>query len=99
MKIKVTHTPGPWKVDESKGYHVRDSNGDFIASAGSSFGSDEDAANARLIATAPELLNRLKIMADSFHHNGQHGGELNKCDSAVCMDNMNTIYKAEGVNA
>jgi hypothetical protein len=56
------HTPGPWEEKANTRKHVRDiraKDGTWIAE---SYGSEdpECAANARLIAAAPELLQALK---------------------------------------
>ena len=48
----MSHTPGPWKVDRP---YIRGA-GRVIASLESGRNEVEDAANARLIAAAPELL-------------------------------------------
>lgn len=47
----MSHTPGPWKVDRP---YIRGA-GRVIASLESGRDKAEDAANARLIAAAPEL--------------------------------------------
>lgn len=72
----MSHTPGPWKVDRP---YIRGA-GRAIASLESWRNEVEDAANARLIAAAPELLECLKhiqgIVSESqgvagWHQNGQ----------------------------
>lgn len=59
----MKHTPGPWHADESKSFYVfacgslaeqaNVKNGPFVANAST-------AANARLIAAAPDMLEALR---------------------------------------
>jgi hypothetical protein len=58
----VTHTPGPWRVGDggSWGALVKDGNGDGICIPCSGRLGPTDAANARLIAAAPELLEAVR---------------------------------------
>ncbi len=64
--MNAKHTPGPWIAD---GYNVRVRNGRYVAYTGPSHTpdseypkqcSEEDKANARLIAASPELLEALE---------------------------------------
>ena len=56
------HTPGPWKLrrgsDGAEYGSIVGSDGNLVATTGyrCAVGSDEDDANARLIAAAPDLL-------------------------------------------
>ena len=52
----MSYTPGPWKVDRP---YIRGA-GRAIASLESGRNEGEDAANARLIAAAPELFEALR---------------------------------------
>ena len=52
----MSYTPGPWKVDHP---YIR-GNGRVIASLESGHNEVEDAANACLIAAAPELFEALR---------------------------------------
>ena len=52
----MSHTPGPWKVDRP---YIRGA-GRAIASLEPGRNEGEDAANARLIAAAPELYEALE---------------------------------------
>lgn len=64
----VKHTPGPWKaapeangewgIDSATGWGIAT----VAGSAGPGPGDDESAANARLIAAAPELLETLQSL-------------------------------------
>ena len=56
----MSHTPGPWKVDRP---YIRGA-GRAIATLESGRDEVEDAANARLTAAAPELLEELREMLD-----------------------------------
>lgn len=59
------YTPGPWYVSESlkRGFVVRSARGGFLAWVGT--GSiRRDAANAQLMAAAPELLDYCKSLLD-----------------------------------
>ena len=64
-------TPGPWTAGQgfvTAGHRAickmsHDSTINYAAAPG----SPEDAANARLIAAAPELLNAVRDAADYFH--------------------------------
>ena len=85
------HTPGPWVVARNTpdaGYSVRtDGEGSFRWIAAMAGKGDTDAANARLIAAAPELLAMLKRMIGAAEH-GRDGLAL---DDAKAL-----IAKAEG---
>jgi hypothetical protein len=50
--MSTQHTPGPWSTDGTKSFYVLH-NGDFVANAST-------AANARLIAAAPQMLEALR---------------------------------------
>ena len=69
-----THTPGPWKV--SRRFDIKQDVGPNVGgryigttSANSPFSStvEEDEANARLIAAAPELLEALEAVVDAYN--------------------------------
>ncbi len=78
MKIKTTHTPGPWyretgdEVDTrivADNWDADDSDPGYwvIAEMAKQEGHDEEArANARLIAAAPDLLAALSVLEASF---------------------------------
>lgn len=68
------HTPGPWSVDEVSEYtgavRITAANGDVVARA-ACYGPQSEtphaqAANARLIAAAPELLEALRGLHEAF---------------------------------
>jgi len=65
MKTKATHTPGPWKVDESGDFveteYPVNFKGNYIHIC--DFRRPEDRANAALIAAAPTMLAALEAIA------------------------------------
>ena len=60
----MSHTLGPWKVDRP---YIRGA-GRVIATLESGRNEGEDAANARLIAAAPELFEALENLMDFLFH-------------------------------
>jgi len=68
------HTPGPWLIDPRADTHVTTMAGRGICSAGGyqtngippDILNAEHAANARLIAAAPELLTLAECVAEHF---------------------------------
>lgn len=65
MDMHSKHTPGPWDVDEgdkSTIYELDAANP--IAEVFSDRSAEENEANARLIAAAPELLDALTALLD-----------------------------------
>lgn len=74
--MSAKHTPGPWRVDPNYNRDVQDANGCEVGAAlcvtdiGEKWtisgritaSREEGAANARLIASAPELLAALREM-------------------------------------
>ena len=68
------HTPGPWHTDVSFQLRVYDSepsgplyNCGLIATIAETANANEDRANARLIAAAPDLLEALRFLADKIN--------------------------------
>ena len=78
------HTPGPWSAEFAEAYTVRDSAGGRIAIAttlrgphgmGGRRDAAEVAANVRLIAAAPDLLEALqRLMPLLIQHAGSKSG-------------------------
>lgn len=71
------HTPGPWKAHFQEAYFVTGPDLGRVAmmmnlkgayGLGGRRSGDESAANARLIAAAPELLEALREAADYARH-------------------------------
>lgn len=104
MKTKTTHTPGPWKAGTG---WVMPSNGQAgrpICMRDSTVVTiDEDAANLRLIAAAPDLLRLLKENLVALKQNIE---DIGGCDHPVNIcccdlvhladDTQSAIEKAEG---
>jgi hypothetical protein len=104
-ETKPTHTPGPWEISQWAKHHPR---AGFPASICQNEDADDSAfvcfldgnndmatewANARLIASAPELLASLKAMVryfDTFYD------RLTPHDVAVKVAADTAIAKAEG---
>jgi hypothetical protein len=67
MDMDSKHTPGPWEFDESfpAGAFVTATSGEIVADTFFVAGdTDISTANARLIAAAPELLERLEELLE-----------------------------------
>lgn len=60
---KVTHTPGPWRVEEiDAAIYVRGADGHLIGEVGDmGYNVPEDRANAALVIAAPELLEMCEL--------------------------------------
>ena len=93
--MNTKHTPGPWRALESKSsQHQVWKGDDHIASAwGTDVPGDEQLANARLIAAAPELLDALKriVSVASVELTGRRDDVLEQARAAIA--------KATGTNA
>ena len=92
MTTQATHTSGPWAVDYEGPAHlsIEDEAGRVLALCNlQNEDGDEDEANAHLIASAPELLEALRVIAADGERDGwipsYHWGEAQKA-----------IAKAEG---
>ena len=88
------HTPGPWTVEGASGEsgeaEVIESDNRIIAWTADSLGSDsfgiledEDRANARLIAAAPDLLAALRKAADYMAEMGHPANVLDEARAAI----------------
>jgi hypothetical protein len=84
----MKHTPGPWTAYE---LIIRSSDGCVIAESISVWKSSK--ANASLIASAPELLDVLKLITDDAENRGKNGGDANWAAIHLCRA---IIAKAEG---
>ena len=62
----LNHTPGPWafSLNHSGDYQLRGSNGHLVFQV--STGTIPDNSDARLIASAPELLRALEWIVDDW---------------------------------
>jgi hypothetical protein len=88
----MSHTPGPWfNVDDS---FIRarfpHQNGEHVATVWS-HGAAQTAANARLIAAAPDLLAASKLILRSFAYPPGRGPEWFEAARAA-------VVKADGVS-
>jgi hypothetical protein len=62
------HTPGPWAVIESpRGYIVAARDGVYDIAVIRDIGSEDNHANARLIACAPDLLEALRPLTKGVY--------------------------------
>lgn len=71
----MSYTPGPWKVDRP---YIRGA-GRVIASLESGRNEVEDAANAPLIAAAPELFEACTLAMDVMNNEDATGLDLYEC--------------------
>ncbi len=100
---QVTHTPGPWHYSEvikGRDQYYRQIRADFkIAEvhachsgvAGSKKGREEDQANARLIASAPELLEQCKLfekLLSTLIMEGHSGADLERDNLQAILDRV-----------
>jgi len=63
--MTVEHRKGPWFNDHGK---ILDQNGDMLAAVPWSIGDLQDHANARLIAAAPEMADRVEELDKVVHY-------------------------------
>jgi hypothetical protein len=83
------HTPGPWEIEpkQARGTWIR-ANGSLVALACMVDGDEpKEDANAHLISAAPDLLDALKALVDTY---GSVKGPLIRAALAA-------IAKAEGL--
>ena len=107
---EAKHTPGPWKAvyysgDNNRPTVVRKVSGRadnpvcVIAKLFTHHGETETEANARLIATAPELLAACKAVVDAWHANDSNfERELNKGTPTWLAEARAAIAKATGTD-
>lgn len=106
--MKTSHTPGPWQITggdgRSEGY-VRSlrrmpgaAHGIAVARINSTgLPVDEVAANARLIAAAPDLLRSLKATLDAFKECvGADGWREFEQNNAAVICAQGALIEAEG---
>jgi hypothetical protein len=82
------HTPGPWSATGASGrLQINDATGEMIAVIRYLGNSEEaiasEAANARLMATAPDLLEALQVLLDSVEGNRVTVGDCNQARAAI----------------
>lgn len=83
----MSHTPGPWKarIGSDPQWWVCGPEGNFHVIATTSQGND--AANARLIAAAPELLGALEEVLEVTKHLDPCQATVEKARSAIAKAN------------
>lgn len=86
------HTPGPWKIDATDD-SVRDSNEHQICDFNWTDDVGRSQANARLIASAPELLAALRNLVDAAESTSTLQREHRR---AACVIARSAIARAEG---
>lgn len=99
MKTKTTHTPGPWDWSPAPEFHVWAKGTPRIAIVPlRDVSINEQEANARLIAAAPELLEvavELAAKGDDININFASGDDYRKFQWLLTMARA-AIAKAEG---
>ena len=106
MEQKAAHTPAPWQIEwnaaqSGEGHYITDSNdmGELSRIAAVLFHDDADGetrANARLLASAPQLLEALQTTAANLRGwKAANGGGIKTFDSWLEVVEE-AIAKAEG---
>ena len=106
MEQKAAHTPAPWQIEwnaaqSGEGHYITDSNdmGELSRIAAVLFHDDADGetrANARLLASAPQLLEALQTTAANLRSwKAANGGGIKTFDSWLEVVEE-AIAKAEG---
>lgn len=95
--MKPKYTPGPWSFDEIYGLIMADKNKIEVAACHSGRGGDVN-ANARLIASAPDLLRAVKwamaLATADDHEKAKPHYEAERIATLTCI--IEIIRKAEG---
>lgn len=103
--MTTAHTPGPWEFSMAQigrrtdcptvtcmrdglPYCVADCDHDIDSQS-------ENEANARLIATAPELLSTVDWLRQTYHR-AHHDGDLDTCEKNTCQAARDVMAKAMG---
>ena len=96
-KTETNHTPGPWHIGGHNGGDLIMATGDDEGVLATVYGTtqNEYAANARLIAAAPELLAALEMAHGVIYEAlNRRGGKL--ALSHALNDLCNVLEKAKG---
>lgn len=65
--MNAQHTPGPWEAGQyGNSFIVTAKGGMYDVAVVRNIGNEDNAANARLIAAAPDLLEALRQLRDAF---------------------------------
>ncbi len=93
--MNTTHTPGPWSVS-ARGYEVCQADSkEFVADCFGAYSQSAlDKANARLIATAPELLALARQYASECGECAGAGITIDDKPCGECADIRAIIEKA-----
>jgi hypothetical protein len=71
------HTPGPWSIlDERRGFIVTACDDCYDVATVRNIGNRDNAANARLIAAAPDMLAALQTIKQLNDDAAPFGGEI-----------------------
>jgi hypothetical protein len=97
MKTTTQHTPGPWQIS-ADGQRVLDSDGEGVLATvyGAACADQDGAANARLIAAAPDLLAALQNAANVLAALATGQLKSVRPDSPALAKARVAISKAEG---
>jgi len=90
------YTPGPWKAEISCVWGGKSKN-TYVAATQTGLDEEEQKANARLIASAPELLGALKSLYTA-HKFALETGAKYEVDQYAIDVMKETIAKAEGAH-
>jgi hypothetical protein len=93
----MTHTKGPW-IASGKGVISISEHGNFYVCSLIDLDSDQDKANACLIAAAPEILEALEALFEHCAMTHKHWGEgsnQREADAAITAGRA-AIAKAKG---
>ena len=102
------HTPGPWQIEGRRGagYIIsagtnaeRDGPADYVGVLDPMFyvageRADELAANARLAAAAPALLEALRGAIGALEFSRDYHSDLGNEEQAFCQDKLDAALKA-----
>ena len=86
--MKTQHTPGPWRYVRESGspttgpHMIKGAIPGYLAEV-RDCGSGDVAANARLIAAAPELLDALRLVVDTAEDGGWPGATIVVAKGAI----------------
>lgn len=99
MTAETKHTPGPWGAEPmedgcSVAYRINDASGYEVAVTSGRDSDGEEAANARLIAAAPDMLAALCSLCNELEMPGERG-VLHGVPNALTAARA-AIAKAEG---
>lgn len=98
--MNTKHTPGPWEAVEIGVIAQKiTSHGNFYICSLIDPENEEDKANARLIAAAPELLEALKQIANHFDMDGYGPDAWKKLALEMAETARAAIARAEGNGA